>query len=103
GQPARHDFEVRPLKNRMMIITAGHIFELYQRLHNFLHKINKCEKCSLSKRFEIFGHPLIYIGGPCGAAAPPMPPLPALAQAKPDARLRWDLSDRAGPGIWLCQ
>ena len=35
---------------------------------------------------SVEGEATIICGGPCGAVAPPMPPHPALAPAKPDAR-----------------
>ncbi|MBI5747135.1 MAG: hypothetical protein HZA13_09050, partial [Nitrospirae bacterium] len=35
---------------------------------------------------SVEGEATIICRGPCGAVAPPMPPHPALAPAKPDAR-----------------
>ncbi|MBI5746970.1 MAG: hypothetical protein HZA13_08200 [Nitrospirae bacterium] len=39
-----------------------------------------------ASKASVEGEATIICGGPCGAVAPPMPPHPALAPAKPDAR-----------------
>ncbi|HLF86411.1 MAG TPA: hypothetical protein VI584_04960 [Nitrospiria bacterium] len=39
-----------------------------------------------ASKASVEGEATIIRGGPCGAVAPPMPPHPAHAPAKPDAR-----------------
>jgi hydrogenase nickel incorporation protein HypA/HybF len=51
-----------------------------------------------SSQREREGEATLTCGGPCGAAAPPMPPHPALAPAKPDARFGFAGGER-GSGL----
>ena len=59
------------------------IKKIMQRIHE---DSLKKAKLLASEQGEHEGEATIICGGPCGAVAPPMPPHPALAPAKPDAR-----------------